>query len=38
MAKPDRLIDSHLQPSAARVGMADRECRASAASPVGALN
>lgn len=38
LAKPDRLIDSHLQPSATRVGMADRECRASAAGTIGALN
>lgn len=38
LAKPDRLIDSHLAPSAARIGMADRECRASAAGKSAALN
>ena len=32
LAKPDRLIDSHLQPSVAQTGMAERECQASAAS------
>jgi CRP/FNR family transcriptional activator FtrB len=37
LAKPDRLIDSHLQPSAARVGVAARECSASD-STVGTLN
>lgn len=38
LAKPDRLIDTHLEPSAIRTGMADRECRANAAGKVGALN
>lgn len=38
LAKPDRLIDSHLQPTPLRAGMADRECRASAAGTIGALN
>jgi len=38
LAKPDRLIDSHLQPSSKRAGMADRECRASAAGKTSALN
>lgn len=38
LAKPDRLIDSHLQPSAALIGMADRECRASIAGKSAAWN
>jgi CRP/FNR family transcriptional activator FtrB len=38
LAKPDRLIDSHLQPTAVLAGMADRECRASAAGKTAAWN